>query len=478
MGIEGDFRPPGDGITRSDDIINVDVLYFHAVGVADPIGLGEVVSGDIAVWCLPWIQKLINDTPLDQIQINILHNWESNCITSHVDGVENVGLFDRLHWLADQLNINPSQITWINGNFKIWKHYDHWRELTPNVHKDSINLKCMIYLLKNYAPILYNGFELDEDDDNSFNHYSYLENSKIDPNRPMEYVYNCLNRVPRKARMSLYKRLAENDLIKYGLVSFNERPSNKGVMGIDGDYMSDELYNNLPIYLDFNPTDDYANVNEWILTKINRHQYERSDNETDKHINHFNNIINNSFITVVPETEYGIPESLFYNNLHADPIDNTTYLSYHNGFITEKTFRHIRDGHPMLWVSAPYTCDMLHYLGFKTFNPIINESYDRELDPIKRLDMVTDELKRLCNLTQQERVAMYHELIPILEHNQQHLLNMKEIPLLTRDDWEIYAKDWKFLNLPATDGIIQQQNDPIKTFINSTHFYDMSGNKR
>jgi hypothetical protein len=158
----------------------------------------------------------------------------------------------------------------------------------------------------------------------------------------------------------------------------------------------------------------------------------------------------------VPETEYGEPQGLYYNNLHSDPIDNTTYLSYHNGFITEKTFRHIRDGHPMLWVSAPYTIDMLHYLGFKTFAPYIDESYDRELDPIKRMDMVGLELKRICNLSQEERVSMYKQLIPVLQHNQQHLLDMKEIPLLTRKDWNKYSQGWEFRNQPADDGIMHQ----------------------
>tara|TARA_R110000868_G_scaffold373671_1_gene637897 strand:- start:202 stop:513 length:312 start_codon:yes stop_codon:yes gene_type:complete len=101
----------------------------------------------------------------------------------------------------------------------------------------------------------------------------------------------------------------------------------------------------------------------------------------------------------------------------------------------------------MLWVSAPYTTDMLHYLGFETFSPIIDESYDHELDPIKRLDMVTAELKRLCELTHQERVVMYQQLIRILQYNQQHLLTMKQVPILSKEDWEIYSKDWKFLNI-------------------------------
>lgn len=431
MGMEGDYRPAGEGITRQGNIIEVDVLYF-------PNGiLFEQGSEDIAEWCLPWIQKLIGDTPLNEILIEINHKFESNAITGDVGDRYNISIFERLHWITDQLNIKPSQLTFINGNFKLWKHYDHWREI-KEFNTESINLKCMFQMMRFYSEYTYNGHEPDPDD--TLDHWQKLSHCEIDPDRPIEKVYNCLNRVPRKSRMSLYKRLNENKLLDYGYVSFNERK----VEGVAGELLSDEQYDALPLYLDFNPNENYSNVNEWILTKINRHQYEPTDNKDNKHINHFDEFINNSFITVVPETEYGIPEALEY--LDDGNTDNSTYLSYHNGFITEKTFRHIRDGHPMLWVSAPYTTDMLHYLGFETFSPIIDESYDHELDPIKRLDMVTAELKRLCELTHQERVVMYKQLIRILQYNQQHLLTMKQVPILSKEDWEIYSKDWKFLN--------------------------------
>ena len=445
MGLEGDYRPPGDGITRKDNTITCDVLYFDG-GV-----LAETNSGDIVQWCLPWVEKLIGDTARNQIEVVISHNFESNAITSNINGRENVGIFDQLHAMADHLGMEASQVTFINGNFKLWKHYDHWKELT-GITGTSLNLKCAFKMMSFYSPWTFNNYPGAHPEDPSWVNLTHMP---IDENRPMEKVYNCLNRVPRAHRMSLFKRLAEHRLLHYGLVSFNEKPP-YGCAGLDNDIMSEELHSKLPIYLEFNPEDDYANVNDWILTKINRHQYEPTDNSNNKHINHFDDIINNSFITVVPETEYGEPQGLYYNNLHSDPIDNTTYLSYHNGFITEKTFRHIRDGHPMLWVSAPYTIDMLHYLGFKTFAPYIDESYDRELDPIKRMDMVGLELKRICNLSQEERVSMYKQLIPVLQHNQQHLLDMKEIPLLTRKDWNKYSQGWEFRNQPADDGIMHQ----------------------
>ena len=51
----------------------------------------------------------------------------------------------------------------------------------------------------------------------------------------------------------------------------------------------------------------------------------------------------------------------------------------------------------MLWVSAPYTTDMLKYLGFQTFDDWFDESYDHILDPHKRLDAVVAELHRIMH---------------------------------------------------------------------------------
>jgi hypothetical protein len=69
MGLEGDYRPPGDGITRKDNTITCDVLYFDG-GV-----LAETNSGDIVQWCLPWVEKLIGDTARNQIEVVISHNF-------------------------------------------------------------------------------------------------------------------------------------------------------------------------------------------------------------------------------------------------------------------------------------------------------------------------------------------------------------------------------------------------------------------
>jgi superfamily II DNA/RNA helicase len=64
-------------------------------------------------------------------------------------------------------------------------------------------------------------------------------------------------------------------------------------------------------------------------------------------------------------------------------------------------------------------------MGFKTFEPFINESYDNEVHSGKRMGMIVDEVERLCSMSFGELSYIYKKLIPILKHNRDILLNKK-----------------------------------------------------
>jgi hypothetical protein len=59
--------------------------------------------------------------------------------------------------------------------------------------------------------------------------------------------------------------------------------------------------------------------------------------------------------------------------------------------------------------------------GFKTFDRWIDERYDLEPDPDKRIDMAVDQLDKLCSLSHDELVSMHREMEDILNYNFNHL---------------------------------------------------------
>ena len=86
-------------------------------------------------------------------------------------------------------------------------------------------------------------------------------------------------------------------------------------------------------------------------------------------------------------------------------------------FLDEKVWKPIYNYHPFIILGCPNSLKKLREWGFKTFHPHINESYDEEVNPGKRMGMIVDEVERLCSMSFDELKMWYKELIPILKHN-------------------------------------------------------------
>jgi ppGpp synthetase/RelA/SpoT-type nucleotidyltranferase len=62
----------------------------------------------------------------------------------------------------------------------------------------------------------------------------------------------------------------------------------------------------------------------------------------------------------------------------------------------------------------------LRSYGFQTFAPYIDESYDSIADPVKRIERVTHILLEIQARSAAAKNALWHELVPIVEHNYNH----------------------------------------------------------
>ena len=119
----------------------------------------------------------------------------------------------------------------------------------------------------------------------------------------------------------------------------------------------------------------------------------------------------------------------FYAQLSAYiDITSETYCISHlnvpdNIFFSEKTFKPILCLQPFIQVNFAHSLKYLKALGYKTFHPYINESYDDELNHHKRLDMVFQEMVRLSKLNNEECKQLLKDLLPILIHNEQNYRN-------------------------------------------------------
>ena len=88
--------------------------------------------------------------------------------------------------------------------------------------------------------------------------------------------------------------------------------------------------------------------------------------------------------------------------------------------LTEKVFKPIVALRPFILVAAPGNLAYLRSYGFETFSRWIDESYDDEKDPSRRLDLIADQMEKLCCRPLQELHDMYEEMLPILRYNKEH----------------------------------------------------------
>ena len=93
---------------------------------------------------------------------------------------------------------------------------------------------------------------------------------------------------------------------------------------------------------------------------------------------------------------------------------------YECGWFTEKTAKCLAAGKPFILFGTQGQLADLRSMGFKTFSPWINESYDQEPYPEKRFDMIKDEITRLAAMHPTALQSTMTALSEIAQYNKQN----------------------------------------------------------
>jgi hypothetical protein len=153
-------------------------------------------------------------------------------------------------------------------------------------------------------------------------------------------------------------------------------------------------------YISFAPSDD----NETWDNVYHKLQHIHSNNKIIKKI-----LDNNKDIQKLPpmyldtedlvtnRAEHETTIADYYVETYFSIVNETTYYE-NTPFLSEKIFKTIAMGHPFILATAPNSLQYLKELGYKTYAPFINESYDSIEDPGNRMLAILDEVKRLCSI--------------------------------------------------------------------------------
>lgn len=114
-----------------------------------------------------------------------------------------------------------------------------------------------------------------------------------------------------------------------------------------------------------------------------------------------------------------------YADSYFNVILETHFDVDHSGgvFLTEKTFKPIKHCQPFIIVGAPGSISLLKQLGYKTFDHVIDHSYDFIVDNNHRWEKVCNEIERLCSTDLNKFYKLCKE---DLIHNQMLFLKSKK----------------------------------------------------
>jgi hypothetical protein len=243
------------------------------------------------------------------------------------------------------------------------------------------------------------------------------------------------NGVFRIHRGALVMLLGAKNLLEKGFVSYNIKDigyfrSRK----IDGHTVSDGEKACDQTFESFHYNEEILNLlrdNREELIKIDRIDLESQESDeyhpiqlTPNHCEFYEN----TYFSVVTETSF--PHNRV-NKYYAGVTDVGRILS-------EKIFKTISMRHPFIIVSNPYALKLLRDIGYKTFHPLINETYDKVKDPGVRMMMIINEIEKLCALEGEALTHFLTKAKEICDYNHSVMKNKKKFwyPLHFKESYD------------------------------------------
>lgn len=159
--------------------------------------------------------------------------------------------------------------------------------------------------------------------------------------------------------------------------------------------------------------DEFKNLRDQTHLFLNRCPFCADNYDSDYHNDHTMTVekhFSDSYLNIILETHFDVDQS-------------------GGVFLSEKTFKPIKNCQPFIIVGAPGSIKLLKQMGYKTFDGFINHSYDDIHNNTQRWQAVMSEIERLLLTTNLH--TLYLQLENDLLHNQQLFLSSKKQRLNT-----------------------------------------------
>lgn len=310
-------------------------------------------------------------------------------IDQSVEGYHTGWLWRWLHEKCREYNINPASIIYMSGDQASADNYDKWCAL-QRYKKSRLKIITSISLshyLHNHYVRHRIKINFDEILQYKKSHYRGI------------YLYDCLNMRPRTQRILNFLHLFNAGLLDYGNISMPAEHTwydwiVKDPIALRKLFKKHYLPENI---LEMLPLGSVPRYPEYQTSVAVEHYYDFVERILD-------DLYRNSWVSL-------ITESSFFKD--GDAV-----------FLSEKTFKPIACAQPFIIVGSRYSLKYLRQLGYKTFHPFIDESYDEEEDDGLRFLKIMNSLKQI--LTIKDKIKWLASMRDILIHNHNMFITLNK----------------------------------------------------
>ena len=259
---------------------------------------------------------------------------------------------------------------------------------------DTVNAICGLYNFQSLYYFFHGFAALDW----YRGHYALNYNKLIVKQYNYDFIsFNRIINNDRSYRIYFVSLLKEKNLLPHGQVSFN---------------VTDNLFDDWQ--------DETADPNTKLSEKARQHA-ERHLVNVDKLIIDQAELPGSASANIPRTIDSWMPAEKKPKDIDAFwHIVTETVFYYDKLHLTEKIFKPIVSKQPFMLLAAPGNLAYLKSYGFKTFDSVIDESYDSIQDNDLRIEAVISQLHWYCNLAPSEKTDVIKQLEPIIQHNFDH----------------------------------------------------------
>lgn len=185
------------------------------------------------------------------------------------------------------------------------------------------------------------------------------------------------------------------------------------------------------------------------IRKIDKQYSKDTQGEKLKHLTQYVDEMN-SLIPIEIDT-HGIDNKMGFATLNCYRKEEYLNSYFHivtetsfeddNLFFTEKISKPIIGLQPFIVFSNKGFLKKLKEFGFKTFDSIIDESYDNEPNAVERFLLITEEIKKLSKLSIEEVHNLYISVLDICIYNRNHLRKIYKQDMML-ENIKVIENEW------------------------------------